>query len=172
MKIRSFLACLCLVLPLQALATAPRISAEMFGAEKRQDIAAYLVDQQEMDLMAEIVAEAFRPSGLSPSVDAMPSRQLARYALSSGDAPVLMGTAQDLPKKGDYRKIGFYIRPSGEAVFLIFGHGGRADRFYDAFESGLRRMLKSGKYAEILGKHLKAHGDAAERVERLNPQWK
>jgi len=42
-----------------------------------------------------------------------------------------------------------------------------------AFNEGLQKIIKSGKYLEILEKyHSKAPADYAGRLKRHNPSWK
>ena len=166
-----------LLLSFAAGATAPRISAQMFGVEKKDDIAAYSSSGsgRDVEMLTELVMAAFAEKGLTPVLDVMPSRQLARYALSSGDSPSLVGLQDDIPVKGNYRTVVFYLRgKEGEAELLIFSREGRrADELYRAFNSGLQAILKNGKYRKIVEKH---HGRLPENFELklkgLNPGWK
>ncbi len=166
-----------LLLSFAAGATAPRISAQMFGVEKKDDIAAYSSagSGRDIDMLSELVMAAFAEKGLVPILDVMPSRQLARYALSSGDAPSLVGLQEDIPARGNYRAVAFYPGDQeGKAEFLIFSREGkRAEELYRAFNAGLQEILKNGKYRKIVEKH---HGrlpqDIALKLKGLNPGWK
>ena len=179
------LAMSCLVCSWSAEATAPRIAPGLFGEEKKADIVGYrfapleAAAKSDGELAVEIVTEAFKAAGKTPTVDLLPSKQLAKYALHNKDAVALMGRLQDLTanEKNQYRVVTFYLRDmvrGEEPVALIFSkaHG---NTLRLAFNQGLQKIIKSGKYLEILEKyHGKGHvpADYASRLKRHNPGWK
>jgi hypothetical protein len=181
------LAMLCLVCSWSAQATAPRIAPQLFGEEEKADIVGYQFAPQAAEarhdsaLTVEIVTEAFKAAGKVPKVDVLPARQLALYALRNNDAVALMGRPQDLTTKerSQYRVVTFYLRtiaPGEEPVSLIFSvKDARKKELLQAFDEGLQKILKSGKYLEILEKYLgkgKVPTDYARRLKRHNPGWK
>lgn len=170
-----------------AQATAPRISAQMFGEETKADIVGYQSASTEASakaegaLTVEIVTEAFNAAGKSLVVDMLPSNQLAKYALVNNDAVALIGGLGDLSDLDakQYRLVPFYLRltTSGEeAVSLIFGKkNSRGDELHRAFGEGLQKIIKSGKYREILEKHLgknQVPADYEGRLKRYNQNLK
>jgi hypothetical protein len=170
-----------LVFSWSAQATAPRITAQLFGEERKSDIVAY----QSADaasgsvnaLEMEIVNEAFKAAGKTPVVDVLPSKQLATYALFNNDVAALVGEQQDLSAmdKKLYRAVTFYLRtPGDEPVLLIFGKKhARANELYLAFNEGLQKILKNGKYLKIMAMHhVKAPAEYSGRLKRHNPGWK
>lgn len=179
------LAMFCLVCSWSAEATAPRIAPQLFGEEKKADIVGYRFAPLESaaksdgELMLEIVAEAFKAAGKSPVVDVLPSKQLAKYALLNNDAVALMGSSQDLTakEKNQYRVVTFYLRDGSsgeEPVALIFSKA-RGNELQLAFNEGLQKIIKSGKYLEILKKYRGKEQVAADylnRLKRHNPSWK
>jgi hypothetical protein len=181
------LAVFCLFCSWNAQATAPRITSQMFGEEKKADIVGYQLvplapaAKSDGELAVEIVKEAFKAAGKAPVVDVLPSKQLATYALFSNDAVALMGTQQDLAakEKNQYLVVTFYLKgiaPAEEQVSLIFSKkNARGNELQLAFNEGLQKIIKSGKYLEILEKY---HGkgnvpaDYASRLKHHNPGWK
>ncbi len=179
------LAMFCLMCSMSAQATAPRINAELFGEEKKADIVGYQslpVDANAKAvsaLMVEIVTEAFNAEGKSLTVDMLPSSQLAKYALVNNDAVALIGVPGDLTtqESSQYRLATFYLKrkASGEEpVSLIFSKKNpRGDELHQAFNQGLQKIIKSGKYLEILKKYqIKAPADYEKRLRRYNPSLK
>lgn len=179
------LAMFCLVCSWSAEATAPRIAPQMFGEEKKTEIVGYLFAPLEAaakpdgELVVEIVTEAFKAAGKSPVVDVLPSKQLAKYALVNNDALALIGRPQDLTakEKGRYRVVTFYLRDvlhGEEPIALIFSKA-RGNTLQTAFSEGLQKIIKSGRYLEVLQKY---HGkeqvasDYMNRLKRHNPGWK
>jgi len=181
------LAVFCLIFSWSAQATAPRITSQMFGEEKKADIVGYQLApldaaaKSEGELAVEIVTEAFKAAGKTPLVDVLPSKQLATYALFSNDAVALIGIQQDLAakEKNQYRVVTFYLRgiaPGEEPVSLIFSKNNpRVKELQPAFNEGLQKIIKSGKYLEILEKYHgkgKVPADYASRLKHHNPGWK
>lgn len=173
------LAIMLLVCSSSANATAPRITAQLFGEEKKVDIVAYqsassdAAANSENALTVEIVTQAFKAAGKTPTVDVLPSKQLATYTLFNNEAVALMGSSQDLAEKdkSQYRVVTFYLR-ADEPVELIFSNA-RGKELHKAFVVGLQKILKSGKYLEILEKyHVKVPADYIGRLKRQNPGWK
>ena len=162
-----------------AQATAPRISAQMFGEEKAADIVAYQSAsadaKSETELTLALVTEAFKAAGKTPIIDVLPSQQLATYALFNNEAVALMGSAQDLAgqDKKKYSVVAFYLRGTeDEPVVLIFSKA-RGKELHKAFVAGMQKILKSGKYLQRVEKsHGKLPADYVARVQRLNPSWK
>lgn len=164
-----------------AQATAPRVAPQMFGEEQKADVVGYQTAQpgvagSDGKLLMHIVVEAFKAAGSKPVVDMLPSRQLAKYALQSNDAAALIGSAEDLTdsERGQYRVVTFYLRETGKPVLLIFSKE-RGIELHLAFNKGLRKILQSGRYLEILEQHHgkgQAPADYATRIQRLNPGWK
>ena len=162
-----------------AQATAPRITAQLFGDEKKADIVAYQSAssdaKSEAELTLAIVTEAFKASGKTPIIDVLPSKQLATYALFNNDAVALMGSPQDLAGKDkkQYGVVAFYLRGTDdEPVVLIFSnvHG---KELHKAFVSGMQKIIKSGKYLQMIEKSRgKLPADYVGRLQRLNPSWK
>lgn len=180
-SITRLLAISLLVCSWSAQATAPRITAQLFGEERKTDIVAYqttdAASKSDNALEMEIVTEAFKAAGETPVVDMLPSKQLATYALFNNDAAALMGEPLDLTgmDKKQYRVVIFYLRTPGDEPFLLmFGKKhARASELYQAFSEGLQKILKNGKYLEILERyHVKLPADYAGRLKRHNPGWK
>ncbi|MCX7192338.1 MAG: hypothetical protein NTY60_01710 [Proteobacteria bacterium] len=158
-----------------AQATAPRITAQLFGEERKADIVAYQSAmpeaQSDSALAVQIVTEAFKAAGKTPVVDVLPSKQLATYALFNNDAVALIGSPQDLAVKDkkQYNVVTFYLGAAGDVV-LIFAHG---TGLHKAFVAGMQKIIKSGKYLEIIEKSRgKLPADYVKRIKRLNPGWK
>lgn len=184
----SALAMLCLLCSWNAEATAPRVAPQLFGEEMKSDIVGYRFApssdhplQSEEALVRELVAEAFKAAGKTATLDLLPSRQLAKYALLNHDAAALMGSQRDLTakEKSQYRVVTFYLRgaaPDEEAIALIFSKKhARGDALQRAFDTGLQKIIKNGKYAELLEQHLGKGQDVAgytRRLKRHNPGWK
>ena len=177
----------CLICSWNAQATAPRITSQMFGEEKKADIVGYQLApldaaaKSDGELAVEIVTEAFKAAGKTPLVDVLPSKELAKYALLNNDAVALMGSPQDLTakEKNQYRVITFYLRgiqPGEEPVSLIFSKkNAHGNELQVAFNEGLQKIIKSGKYLELLEKYHgkdKVSADYASRLKHLNPGWK
>lgn len=176
------LAMVFLVFSWSAQATAPRITPQLFGEEKKADIVGYqfaepldAAARSEIALEVEIVTEAFKAAGKTPAVDVLPSKQLATYALFNNDAAALMGRVQDLAAKDtrEYRVVAFYLK-GDEPVFLIFSKKhALGNELYQAFNEGLQKIIKSGKYLEIVEKyHTRMPADYARRLKHHNPGWK
>lgn len=180
------LAVLCLFCSWSAEATAPRIAPGLFGEERKADIVGYRLAplasavQSDGELAVEIVKEAFNAAGKAPVVDVLPSKQLAKYALLNNDAVALMGSQRDLlaKEKNQYRVTTFYLRGIAfgeEPVALIFNKKKLGNELHQAFNEGLQKIIKSGKYLEILEKYYgkgRAPADYASRLKRHNPGWK
>ena len=173
----SLTALLLLACSFSAFATAPRITAKMFGEERKADIVAYQSADAKSDsaLTVEIVKAAFSAAGKTPVLDVLPSRQLAAYELFSSDALALIGSPEDLAAKDSkqYSVVTFYFSAQGdEPVALIFSHA-RGGALKKAFIDGMQKLLKSGKYLEIIEKSRgKLPADYISRIKRQNPGWK
>jgi hypothetical protein len=172
----------CLIFSWSAQATAPRITPQLFGEEQKADIVGYqfaepldAAARSESAQQVEIVTEAFKAAGKTPAVDVLPSKQLATYALFNNDAAALMGSVHDLAAKdtNQYRVVAFYLK-GDEPVSLIFSKKhARGNELYQAFSEGLQKIIKSGKYLEIMEKyHTRMPADYARRLKRHNPGWK
>lgn len=170
-----------LVCSFSANATAPRITAQLFGEERKTEIVAYqsapseAAPKSDSGLTVEIVTAAFKAAGKTPAVDVLPSKQLATYALFNNEAVALIGSPQDLAGKDkkQYRVVTFYLRGAGdEPVVLIFSNL-RGKELHKAFVDGLQKIFKSGKYVEIVEKSRgKLPADYVIRLKRQNPGWK
>lgn len=157
-----------------AQATAPRITAKMFGEERHADIVTYQSAsseaQTERALDVQIVTEAFKAAGKSPQVDILPSRQLATYALFNHDAVALIGAAEDLSAKDrkHYAVETFYPGSTGNTVLIVL-HG---SDLHQAFIDGMQRILKNGTYFKIIEQSgAKLPADYVRRLKYLNPDW-
>lgn len=156
-----------------AQATAPRITAQLFGEEKKADIVAYQSSdaKSETAMTVEIVNQAFKAAGKSPIVDVLPSKQLATYALFNKDAVGLVGIADDVAVKDrkQYELVTIYLGATGSTV-LFFARG--AD-LHKVFNEGMRKILRNGTYAQIVEKSgVKLPADYAARLKQKNPGWK
>ena len=172
-----------LLWPAPALATAPRIAPQLFGEERVTDIVAYRLapdsaaESAESALAVALVAAAFAAAGQTPVIDVLPSRQLARYVLDQNEAAALIGGPGDpgVAETAADRRVVFYLRETGEPLSLIFSKTHpRAGKLFDAFRDGLRRIVASGRYRELLEQHGRAPGAAADavvRLQRLDPGW-
>lgn len=154
-------------------ATAPRITAQLFGEERKADIVAYQSadSKSETALTVEIVNQAFKAAGKSPIVDVLPSKQLATYALFNKDAAALIGTNDDVASKDkkQYQVVTFYLGTTSSTV-LFFARGSDLHRF---FVEGLLKILRNGTYAQIAEKSgIKLPADYLSRIKRVNPGWK
>lgn len=174
-----FMACTC-----TAQATAPRIAPQMFE-EHKADIVGYQFEPigaattTDTDLAVEIVTEAFKAAGKTPSIDVLPSKQLAIYALLNKDALALMGTPQDLTaqERNQCSMVTFYLGniASGEKAFSLIFSKARGNGLHQAFNEGMQKIIKSGKYIELLESHYgkgKVPADYLSRVKSRNPRWK
>lgn len=184
---RGCLGALMLVLPLvwpaTALATAPRIAPQLFGEERITDIVGYRLapdseaESAESGLAVALVTAAFAAAGQAPVIDMLPSRQLARYVLEQNEAAALIGGPGDpgVAETAADRRVVFYLRETGEPLSLIFSRTHPcAGKLFDAFRDGLRRIVASGRYRELLEQHGRAPGAAADavvRLQRLDPGW-
>jgi hypothetical protein len=156
-----------------AQATAPRITAQLFGEEQKADIVAYQSSDVKFQtaLMVEIVNQAFKAAGKSPVVDVLPSRQLATYALFNKDVAGLIGVADDVAAKDrkQYEVVTFYLGTTDDSV-LFLAHGSDLHKF---FIEGMRKILKNGTYLQIVEKSdVKLPADYISRIKYLNPGWK
>lgn len=166
-----------------AAATAPRITPQLFGEEKKADIVGYQLAPQDAaakldsDALAEIVTAAFRTAEKTVTLDVLPSRQLAVYALINNESAALIGNRQDVPEKdkSQYRSVAFYLGvavPSDEPVILIFSKKhARSNELQQAFNEGLKKLVKSGQYLQILEKHYgkdRVPADYFTRLQRHN----
>lgn len=171
-----------LLFSLTAQATAPRINAEMFGDEKKAEIVGYqftpLDDKAKKDgeMMTAIIVEAFKSVGAAPTLDVLPSKQLASYAVTNNDAVGFIGHPGDLSAnpKVKYHSIIFAFRGS-EPISLILSNNPRGDELYKAFGQGLQQIVKSGKYLELLENYFgkdQVPSDYVTRLKNQNPGWK
>lgn len=166
-------------------ATAPRVTPKLFGEERRTDIVGYqLGPQQAADervLAANIVTQAFEAAGMTLTVDVLPSRQLARYALLSGDALALIGNRRDVAgdEQEAYRQVPFFVSPVAVAaepqLLILDARSERTPELILAFNEGLQRLINSGKYLLLLERHYgkgRVPSDYFTRLKRLNPALK
>lgn len=180
------LAMSCLVFSWGAEATAPRIAPGLFGEARKADIVGYQFSPSESaarvdaDVAAELVTEAFKAADKMLTVDVLPSKQLAKYALFNNEAVALIGSSQDLSAKerNQYRVATFYLRGVApeEPVSLIFSKkNARGNELYRAFGEGLQKIVKNGKYLEVMEKHYgKGYvtTDYLARLKHHNPALK
>lgn len=177
-----FLAGCFLLLPLEVQATAPRVSAQMFGEEKHADIVGYQfspIDEiAKLDgvVITEIVTEAFKASNMAPTIDMLPSKQLASYALINNEATGFIGLLQDLgdAAKNKYPFTNFFFR-GDDTVALIFSNNKQGKAFHEAFNQGLQKIIKDGKYTEIMEKRFgngKVPDDYLLKLKKQTPSWK
>lgn len=133
LKISQFLVVLCFFWSVGASATAPRISAQMFGEERKADIIAYemppLVTTSQTDggIAIAILSAAFNASDEKLIIDIVPAKPLAKYALLNNEVVAMIGDSQDLQAKEKkqviaeafYLKLGryFYFRPARKTDF-------------------------------------------------------
>ncbi len=186
-SITGLLATLLLICATSAQATAPRVAPKLFGEEKNADIVGYQFANTDAkskplnELALTIVTEAFKAAGKSPIIDVLPSKQLALYALTNNDAAVLMGSPQDLEAKEQkqYRTVVFYIKGTASneiAVALMFGNKkAESKALYVAFNEGMQKLIKSGKYMILLSYLNLTEAEQADMVKRLkfrNSSWK
>lgn len=178
------LAISCLICSWNAQATAPRITAQMFGEEKKTDIVGYQLApldaaaKSDNESAVEIVTESFEAAGKTPSVDILPSKELAKYSLLNNEAVALIGSPGDLnaKEKAQYHVVTFYLKgtaPNEEPVALIFSKkNARGKELQLSFTEGLKKIIKSGKYLEILEKYHgkgKVPADYVNRLKRHSP---
>lgn len=170
-------ALLLLACSFSAFATAPRVTAQMFGEERKADIVAYQSVETQPDgaLVVEIVTAAFRAAGKSPVLDVLPSRQLAVYELFSSDALALIGSPQDLATKDrkQYSVVTFYLSTQGDKPAALIFSNARGGALKKVFIDGMQKLFKSGKYLAMIEKSRgKLPADYISRVKRQNPGWK
>jgi hypothetical protein len=181
------LAVLFLLCSVSAQATAPRVAPKLFGDEKPADIVGYQFVGTDSaarpisEFAIALVTEAYKAVGKAPVIDVLPSKQLATYALTNNDAAVLIGTPQDVSAKEQkqYRTVVFYIHgtaPGETLVALIFGNKKvESKALYSAFNEGMKKLIKSGRYLAILS-DLNGKGsvpaNALTRLKSHNPSWK
>lgn len=178
---------LCLIFSWSAQATAPRIAPQMFGEEKKADIVGYQIAAMDADarleseVALEIVKEAFKAAGNMPTVDVLPSRHLAIYALLNNDVAAMIGNPQDLSAKDrkHYSSAVFYlgiVQSGKKPSALIFGgKHARGDELHQAFNGGLQKIIRNGKYLAILEKYYgknRVPADYVSRLQQLNPNLK
>lgn len=187
LKVRLGMTALMLAIAGDAWATAPRISAQMFGEETHADIVAYQSAGGEAKtkgdevVALELVKEAFAAVGKSPVVDVLPSAQLARYAMTNHDAAAMIGGEGDIPAKESSQNpaqnaaVVFYLKGDAPIALIFARDDARAEPLRNAFNQGLQKIFKNGKYLDILEKHLgKGHVpmDFEKRLKRFNPNLK
>jgi len=108
-----------------AYAVAPRISQDMFGQEINSDILAYdstnSNDRHHTEVAVQIAKQAFAIEQITLSIDIVPSKQLAIYALFNGDVRALIGKKSDLTSldQSDYFNSVFYIYDDGTTKIPI-----------------------------------------------------
>lgn len=173
----------CLLLfSLGAHATAPRVSAEMFGEEKHADIVGYQYSpsdeaaQLDSAAITEIIAEAFKAANAKPTVDMLPSKQVASYALINNEAVGFIGTPQDLGEtpKNKYLMTRFFFKGDA-AIALIVSNSKQGKMLHEAFNQGLQKIIKSGKYAAVLENRFgkgQVPADYLTNLKKQNPSWK
>lgn len=181
------LALFCLLCSMSAQATAPRIVPKLFGEERRADIVGYQAAPQdasaraEIALIAQLVSQAFAVAGKPQAVDVLPSRQLAKYALLNKDAQAMIGSPRDVAasEQAQYRQATFYFGFAGAgddaAVLILSAKNPRVTELLQAFNAGLQKLIKSGKYLELLEQHHgkgKVPADYFSRLKHLNPGLK
>lgn len=156
---KNLLALFFLVFSLNAQATAPRIAAQLFGEETRADIVGYQayepVEKADAQLAVQIVNAAFAAVGKTQSVDLLPSRQLAKYALTNGDALALMVRGGDMrpAELASYHVVTFYltgVAGKEDVISLIINKNKLGGELRRAFDQGLGKLIRSGKYQELL----------------------
>lgn len=166
-----------LLFSLSAEATAPRIAAQMFGEERKADIVAYQLVQgttaeSTSGAMLVIVKDACKAGGKQVSVDVVPSRQLAQYAVSNGEVAALIGVDADLAAKdkAQYRSVVFFISGNTTAALHINKKHAAGNELYQACSNGLQKIIGSGRYEEILNAHLNAEEvpSILEHIKSLN----
>lgn len=177
---------ICLIGPWPAEATAPRVTAQLFGEAKPvAEIVSYQgsplnpTSKQDEQLTMELITEAFKTVGKTPTVDILPSKQLATYALFNNEVLGLVGSPRDLTEKQtkQYRLTAFLLVGTGadeEVVALIVGIP-RGAELSQAFNTGLQAIIKNGKYLEILEKYRgkgQVSADYFSRLKSHNPNWK
>lgn len=167
-------------------ATAPRIAPQLFGEEKKAEVVGYqFFGRGTADagnaMIAELVRAAFEAGGQKPSVDMLPSRQLARYALLSGDAVALVCSLSDLhekERKQHWIATFYFNGGSTEAEQVVLAcnrQNPRGTALCKAFSRGLQVIVKNGKYREIIEKHMGAGAvpaDIQQLLRQHNPDWK
>jgi hypothetical protein len=176
----------CLVYSGGAQATAPRITPQLFDEARKADIVGYqfapfdAAATSDGELSVKIVTEAFKAAGKTPALEILPAKQLATYALINNDAVAIIGSLRDLPEKEKkrYHAVTFYLRgnvPAEEPISLIFSKSAREKEWFLAFNKGLRKIIASGKYLEIMTKHdarREVSADYFNSLKRYNPGWK
>jgi hypothetical protein len=169
-----------------AQATAPRITPQLFGEAKKADIVGYqfapfdAAAMSDGEVAVNIVMEAFKAAGKTPALEVLPAKQLATYALFNNDAVAIIGSLHDLPEKERkrYRAVTFYLRGNAsteEPISLIFSKSSRENEWYLSFNKGLRKIITSGKYLEIMEKYdakREVSADYFNSLKRHNPGWK
>ncbi len=162
-----------------AQATAPRLTAKMFGDEKKADIVAYQSvsseTKSESELTQAIVTEAFNASEKTPIIDLLPSKKLATYALFNHDAAALIGSLQDLANqdKKQYSIVTFYLKSVDDEPVVIIFNNEHAKALRNDFVAGMQKIIKSGKYLQLIEKSRgKLPPEYLGRLKRLNPGWK
>jgi len=161
-----------------AQATAPRVTPKLFGEVKVADIVSYQLSplnsasKADGELGMELLTEAFKAVGKSPVVDMLPSKQLATYALFSNDVAGLIGSPRDLAakQKSQYRLTPFLLvgaAPNEDVIALIASTNARGSELNQAFNDGLQKIIKNGKYLEILEKHRDKEQIPANYFNRL-----
>jgi len=154
----------CTVYSWNAEATAPRVTPKLFGEVKVADIVSYQLSplsstsKVDGELSMELLTEAFKASGKSPVIDVLPSKQLATYALFNHDVAALIGSPRDIgaKQKAQYRLTPFLltgVAPNDDAIALIVSTNVRGNELNQAFNDGLQKIIKNGKYLEILEKY-------------------
>jgi ABC-type amino acid transport substrate-binding protein len=174
-------ATLCLWNPLSTQATAPRLTSELFGEAKVADIVSYqlspinAITKAESDLALELTKEAFKAAGKSPVLDLLPSKQLATYALMNNDVVGLIASSRDLStkQKSQVKVLPFLLMNNtvnDEAIALVLSTNTKGNELAQAFNDGLKKIIKNGQYLEILEKYRgkgKVPADYFTRLKKL-----
>lgn len=175
--IRQFLVIFLLTSSFSVQATAPRITAQLFGEERQSDIVSYQSSAAQADnlLVLEIVNEAFQAAGKSPVVDVLPAKQLAVYSFFNNDVAGLIGSPDDLAGKvkKQYRVVTLYMAGADEQPVVLIFSNQRGLALHKAFANGMQKIISSGKYQQLYEKyHYKLPVGFILRLKRQNPEWK
>jgi len=183
----SLLILCCLIVPCDAVATAPRIAPPLFGDDSQADVVGYQSApigsraKAEEQLILALLRAAFEVSGIQPIIDILPSKQLAHYEFVVNEVPGLIVNQHDIKthRLAHAQQVVFYLKGTtdeAEAIVLLFSDKNpRARELHRVFDKGLQAIVANGRYLDVMQQYLGA-GELPSgmigRLKRLNPGWK
>ncbi|MBF0508481.1 MAG: hypothetical protein HQK57_06090 [Deltaproteobacteria bacterium] len=155
---------LSLILAGRAWATAPRFAPEMFGAEKTKlEIFIYEIPPlikmtaEKGGPLSEVIRQALKVEGVEVEVKILPSLSLIKYSLINENAVAALGLTDlsDNEKKHLIFVPCYLTKVQTQPVSLIFNKKHpQGEKLAGKFKQGLKKLIESKEYIQILEKGL------------------